>query len=388
MPTPIADPVFDAETLKRRRGRLQAVMVRRELSALVIFGSMENARNIEYLLGMSAGYGALVLPVEGEPVLLARPRAFLPTLRKQLDIRVEDGGLDFAEPLIQELKDLCGPRSRIGLVELDSLHERGIPHQLYLSLRDAMPNATFDTVTDDVERVRMSLDAEEQPWLATAAGELDRVITHLISLVEVGKRVDQLFADTRRWAAEEGVRLDTINGLAAPMSGPETTHDKGARTRVLQPGDYIYFESNVWLGPYKAYRSFPIALGKPPADMKRMFDFTVELAKDVAATLKTGNHTSDVVRLGERIAEAGLHCNGPLAYGPGLGGWQMICEPRFDGYRPPTEITYETGMWLQCGPHMCNEDASRSAITGDVVLIGEDGAQVQGSPSLQPVIID
>ena len=162
----------------------------------------------------------------------------------------------------------------------------------------------------------------------------------------------------------------------------------GARTRTLEPGDYIYFESNTWLGPFKAYRSFPIALGQPPTEMKELFDFTLQLAKDVAATLKPGNSTADIVRLGERIASAGLSCNGPLCFGPTTGGWQMVCEERFKGYPPTAEVQYEPGMWMQVGPHMANSDHSRAAIIGDIVLVGEQAGQTQGKHGLRYVVVD
>ena len=102
----LANPVFDDQALKRRQARLQSMMAERDLSALVIYGTMADAKNVEYLLGYACGYSMVVLPREGEPVLLVRPRAFLPTLEKRLDIRVEDGGLDFSEPLLKELRGI------------------------------------------------------------------------------------------------------------------------------------------------------------------------------------------------------------------------------------------------------------------------------------------
>ncbi|MCS7003194.1 MAG: M24 family metallopeptidase, partial [Dehalococcoidia bacterium] len=133
-------------------------------------------------------------------------------------------------------------------------------------------------------------------------------------------------------------------------------------------------------------RGFPICLGEPPEPSRTLFDTTLEIALEVAAALRPGGRSSDVIAIGDRVPERGLWCHGPLASGLTSGGWQMLCVRGFDAYRPPTELTFEPGMVFTAFPHLMTPDNTKVVIIGNSVLITDSGPRILGAQGMRYVV--
>ncbi|MCS6802328.1 MAG: aminopeptidase P family N-terminal domain-containing protein [Chloroflexota bacterium] len=379
--------MLSRETYARRHAALRAMMAERGLDALVVYGLAPplNA-NLEYVAGECRTHGLALFPAEGEAVLWVQPKALVPFVRRTAIIEVRNGGIDYSDELIGELRARRLDRGAIGLVEVDSLRTRGIPHLLYERLKADLPAARFDTVTEAYEAVRNLLLPEEQALLERAAEDLDRVIDFYVDAVRPGVSLAEVVAATHAFSKERDLGLSALSARAAAMDRSTSILDPAAASRTLQRGDYVFFESNAARGPFRAYRGFPIALGEPPPEVHTLFETALEVARCVVAALRPGGTTSEAARCGDVVPARGLWCHGPLATGQSTGGWQMICVRGFDGYRPPTEIIFRPGMAFTVFPHLMTPDNSVITIVGTSVLVGEDGPRILGRQGLRYVV--
>lgn len=387
-----AVPTFTEDLYRRREAKIRAMMAGQGLDAVIVYcvgpWGPNFANAIEYLIGKCLTTSA-VLMLREEDVIegYCLPKALVPSANAAARVPFAAGGDDFGEVLVARLKHHGLERGRIGLVEVDSLRYRGIPHLVYQRLRDELPAAEFPTVTEEWEMLRLRAEPEEIAALEQAALDLDRVMDYWVDQVRPGARADEIAAGTKRWAATEGLALNALSCRAAPMDGSVGIHGEEARTRVLQGGDYVFFESSAAYGPFKAYRGFPIALGDPPPLARNLFETTLELAERVKDLLVPGKTTADISAMGTALlAERGLSTMGPIVFSPASGGWQMVVQDGFDGYRAPKQISYEPGMWWQDDPHVCTPDWSHICIVGNTVVVEEAGSRVVGNQGFRIVI--
>lgn len=379
--------MLSRETYARRHAALRAMMAQRGLETLVVYGLAPplNA-NLEYVAGECRTNGVALFPAQGEPVLWVQPKALVPFVSRTAIVEVRNGGVDYGDELVGEVRARRLDRGTIGLVEVDSLRTRGIPHLLYERLKTEFPAARFETVTEAYEAVRNHLLPEEQRLLERAAEDLDRVIEFYVEAVRPGAALADVVAAAQAFAKEEGLALSALSARAAAMDRSTSILDPEATRRVLQPGDYLFFESNAAVGPFRAYRGFPIALGEPTPEARTLFETALEVAHCVVAALRPGGTTTEVVRCGDLVPARGLWCHGPLATGQSTGGWQMICVRGFDGYRPPTEITFRPGMAFTAFPHLMTPDNGLVTILGTSVIVGEQGPRILGRHALRYVV--
>jgi Xaa-Pro aminopeptidase len=363
------------------------MMAERGLDALLVYGlaSPLNA-NLEYAVGECRTNGLTLFPASGEGVLWVQPKALVPFISRTAIVEVRNGGIDYGDEVISELRSRRLDRGAIGIVEVDSLRTRGIPHLLYERLKEELPAARFETVTEAYEAVRTTLLPEEQALLERAALDLDRVIDAFVEAVRPGVSMAQVVAETQAFAKDQGLALSALSARAAAMDRSTSILDPAATTRPLHPRDYVFFESNATYAGFRAYRGFPIALGEPTAEARLLFETALEVANCVAAALRPGGTTSEVVGCGDLVPARGLWCHGPLATGQNTGGWQMICVRGFDGYRPPTEITFRPGMAFSVFPHLMTPDNGLLTIIGTSVIVSEGGPRLLGQQGLRYVV--
>jgi Xaa-Pro aminopeptidase len=361
--------VVSRETYAKRHAALRAMMAERGLDALLVYGLAPplNA-NLEYVAGDCRTNGLVLFPADGDGVLWVQPKALVPFVSRTAILEVRNGGVDYGDELIGELRTRRLDRAAIGIVEVDSLRTRGLPHLLYERLKADLPAARFETVTELYEAVRHVLLPEEQALLSAAADDLDRVMDFYVAAIRPGVSLAQVVAETQAFAKEEGLALSALSARAAAMDRSTSILDPASPSRLLQLGDYVFFESNAASGSFRAYRGFPIALGEPTPEARNLFETALEVAQCVVAALRPGGTTSEVIRCGDLVPARGLWCHGPLATGHSTG------------------ITFRPGMAFSAFPHLMTRDNGMITILGTSVIVGEDGPRILGRHGLRYVV--
>ena len=152
-------PTFSLAERDRRYGAVRDEMAVRGLDCLVMpqnTGEWDACQpDARYLTGIGGGGTALaaVFPIEGDPIAIVRePRRteFWKDAQDWVaDVRATREGR-WGDALVEAVGDLGWTRGRIGIVGLvDVLRfpDGTMTHREYVALRDAFPEATFESAT-------------------------------------------------------------------------------------------------------------------------------------------------------------------------------------------------------------------------------------------------
>ena len=328
-------PDYDA-----RRGRLRAMLTARELDAALI----TELHNVRYLTGFSGSNGALILPVDGDPVFATDGR-YIEQCKTEtgLDPRLVTGGLP---PGLPPLAVEAGAH-RIGVETHDLTVDQ------YAALRDADRDQALELVGLDraVEELRTVKDADEIEALREACDISTRALEQLVSgpvlrrsELELAREIDNLLLDL----GAEAVGFDTI--LASGPNSSIPHHQPTGRT--VERGDLLKIDFGARVRGYHADCTRTFVVGSEPADWQRDVHAAVHAAQAVGR--KHARPDADTRGVFDAVV-ASLEPTGYVdrfVHGLGHGVGLMIHEDPFMGEtttgRLPdrTAITIEPGVYL------------------------------------------
>ena len=216
-------PTFKQDVYARRHQVMRSMMARDGLDALLVYGLMAGLNdNLEYLAGRCHTNGLLLYPAVGDAVLFVQPPALVQFIARTAVVEVRSGGFDYSAEITAAIAERHLGTGTIGIVEVDTLRTRGIPHELFLALQARFPQARFRTVTETYELIRSVRDADE---------------------LQFGAALPQVEATVQAFARERGIQLREIRCRAAAMDGSTRLNDPASPTRVISQGDMVFFES-------------------------------------------------------------------------------------------------------------------------------------------------
>src|SRR5947209_2401052 len=144
----------DAE-FTRRIARVQAMMDREGLAALIVYGNTSAFGEVQFLTDFRVTREAmLVFPRDGDPVLFVQYFNHVPLARRVARLQdVRWGGADTAATLADEIIRRGWADQRLGIVGL-------IPWQRFRVLRELLPDASLIDATAPMQRLRLVKSAE------------------------------------------------------------------------------------------------------------------------------------------------------------------------------------------------------------------------------------
>lgn len=312
---PVGTPTFTRAEHRRRWTALQAVLRDRGLSCAVLAYS----RHVLYYAGMAV-HGHVVVPADGDPVLLvqidgARARVLSPLPRV-----VDSRGLS---TLVGVLQELGAERGTIG-VEHDFLtvaaHGR---------LAARLPGAELVDVGSDVLELRSVKSAEELAVLEQAAGISDAQFRYLreglrpgVTEIEVHAGLGRL----QRTAGADGVsakhgandrfidhawvvsgpNTEQISGYWLTMTGrgPSPARPYGPTLRRLEVGDIVCCDIGTsWQG-YHVDHARSYVLGPADDRQKRCWEALLEMQARAVEAAAPGRPVRDVYDAALRVAQS------------------------------------------------------------------------------------
>ncbi|MDO8597169.1 MAG: aminopeptidase P family N-terminal domain-containing protein, partial [Sulfuricaulis sp.] len=147
------DRFSDAE-FARRHAAVRAMMAERGLDVLIAHVTSAMPANVRYLTGWGPygnGPAFLLFPATGDPLLLVGIFSHVASAQRRAVVPVDFAGPNPGVTLAERLQDLGLGRARVGLVEVDSARNRGMPSVVLDELRQRLPDASFEFVTQSVE---------------------------------------------------------------------------------------------------------------------------------------------------------------------------------------------------------------------------------------------
>lgn len=279
----------------RRWAALRQRMAAEGLDCLVFWGNdlrdlgMVNVRYVTHIGSALGGY-ALFLP-DAEPVIWNglphqnRPTNWALSIQRWVqDVRINRG----IGEVVQALQERDLERGRIGVVGYgNTIFGSNITYHDYTELQRSLPGAQFVMAGPILEELRR-VKSEEEIVLLQRAGEVARrAVEAMIAGSRPGRRECDVWADMVYTQVANGCEPQPLFNLL--VSGPVETREPGLRhllhgieqpgapsLRTLEVGDVVMSEFHTNYGGYLAATEFTVALGEPPAQLRRIHEVAVE----------------------------------------------------------------------------------------------------------------
>jgi Xaa-Pro dipeptidase len=307
--------------IESRIGRFQAALKPAGIDLAVI---VQNA-DLFYLTG-TLQQGQLLVPAEGDPVLLVRKDPE----RARQESAVEDiravGSLRELPPVVAELR--AGSGAIIGM-ELDV-----IPVNLFRRYEGLLPGGNFRDCSPIIRQLRSVKSAYELGLVAEAAQIVDRGFRAAVDVLRPGMTEIELSAACEaamRKAGNSNVRIRGFNeewpfgnvgsgpdaGLAGytgnPLAGAGVSPavGQGSGWRRIGPGEPVVVDLVAFAGGYLADQTRVISIGPLPADLAEAHRLCLGAQDVVQQAARTGSACGDVYKqandwMTEQLVRAGL----------------------------------------------------------------------------------
>lgn len=250
---------FPLEEYHSRVGRVQAQMAEKGLNALVL----HQPENLRYLTGLDIGtgyfaYHAVVVPAEGEPVLVLRaveePAAQETSwIRSWSMYRDDEPEQEIATKHAVEALGL--DRATIGVDE----YSWYLTLERFGALRRLLPNVAFVAEPRIVEDLRLTKSANEVAYTRQAARNVEAATKAGISAVAPGR------SELEVTAAIVDVQVRSGNGRygGVVVSGERALIFHGMPSgRKLEAGDLVRFELSGVINGYVARMMRSVVVGR------------------------------------------------------------------------------------------------------------------------------
>jgi Xaa-Pro aminopeptidase len=371
------------DTLAARHARLRQAVAAADLDGLVV----THLPNIFYLTNFLGTAGIAVAMRDRLYLILdfryaSAAKAYWDTPSGCPDAEIVPVDRTYDETLVALLKRLM-PK-RLGIEGNNVAVNRA--HQLARNLGATLEGRAGDPIslvpTDNlVERLRIIKDAHEIEMLRRGARLLSPVAAEILKDARPGIKEQELAAkiDWRiKSAGFERCSFDTIVA-SGPNSALPHAH---AGERVLQAGDLVVLDFGGVYGGYCVDLTRTVALGKPDAEMARVYQSVLEAQKAAILAVKPGVRAGDIDAAARgTLARHGLAEAFGHSTGHGL-GVEIHETPRIgprreasgDGPAPPDEAI-EPGMVFTIEPGAYLPGWGGVRIEDDV-LVTSDGVEV------------
>jgi Xaa-Pro aminopeptidase len=146
--------------------------------------------------------------------------------------------------------------------------------------------------------------------------------------------------------------------------------------RRLEAGDALTCEISAswWDHPGQVLRTF--AVGAEPARLYRELHAAADAAFDaIVGVLRPGATAADVVAAATVIEDAGFTTRDDLLHGFVGGYLPPVLGSPSRLLAPVPDFTFEAGMTVVVQPNVVTRDETAGVQTGELVLIGDDGAE-------------
>ena len=371
-------PKFSDSERESRYAAVRSYMRDERLDCLIVMGSSsrrgEGMGNVRYLTGLGDKGSTccyLLFPLDGEPVLLlsskVKPSALaISWVRDMRPFSAENAGEKLADEIVQRKLQMGG----IGLAGAD--HGLRIPYDIYQILRQKLPDAQFLDVTNMFFEMRLVKSDEEIEFIRRAAGLCDRGYFAELSVLRPGLTEFQLQASIMKAMFDVGCEepaLVLVNSCS--RTGPiMSIVDSYASGRVIQKGDVVFTEITGQYGGYCAQSLHTVCLGSVPPKIREMFDFALDLYQAILDVMKPNKTWNEVASVGGKmLGEFGFTRSSQFFHSLGFGAPDP--DPR-----PRDNIRLRPGMVFSVEANPITADGKWGVLTGNTVLITENGAEV------------
>lgn len=366
-------PRFSDAEFQRRYDLTRAFLSEHGLDAVVVFGNGASGRagqaDIGWLsnfMGFRENYA--LFPLRGDPVMFVRSINHLP-LAQVISV-FDDVRSGDEDGVIGAEIERRGLRS-VGVVGF-------MPYQHHAAMAAKAPRATFTDVTGGFRRLRLVKSAEELDWLRRGATFIDAALAALEREARPGMHEYELGEVIEHAYLRDGGETQFYYLGSTSMTNPDRcVPAQLLSSRLLEAGDIFFTEMSVGYGGYagQGLRSYTVAADPTPL-VRDLHDVAEHVYAEVAAVLKPGATTEDVLNVADQIDRHGYTTVDGLLHGYGVGLLAPSFEPRqyvFQREADAWEFRLNETVVIQ--PNITTKDMRLGVQMGDLCVITPNGAE-------------
>jgi Xaa-Pro dipeptidase len=362
-------PRFSDAEMARRRGVLAAEMEAAGIEHAVVYGANRTGSAVGWLTRWPVTREALAVVTPGErDVLLVNFYNHVPNARRiatEAEVRWA-GPLPMASA-IEELRRRGAAGRRVGVI--GPLGYRA--HAALAAFAEAVPLDPAYT------RLRLRKSDEEIAWLRVGASLTDRAVRALHE--EAGPGVDERELGNiveRAYVGRGGTTHIHYFG-ATPMDAPElSVPAQWPAARPLGRGDALTCEVSASFWDYTGQLLRTFAVGAEPTPLYRELHDVADAAFDaIVERLRPGVAAADLVEASAVLEEAGFTTRDDLVHGFVGGYLPPVLGSRSRALEEVPDFTFEAGMTVVVQPNVVTPDERAGVQTGELVLVGDAGAE-------------
>ena len=378
------DVRFSDAEYERRYRAVREEMFFRGLDCLVVYGSSahtdSNQANVRYLSGyVDQIQSYVVVPDEGDPTLFADLYPHVPDahLMSYVD-DVRWGTENKGAAVVERIRELGYEDGDIGFVGSPGPASTELPANDYLTITEALENASVSFVSDLMDRIRLKKSDEELAAIRQGVELTDRAMRALEAATEPGISDRELKAELMSSYLADGEYFFQLLGSTS-MADPDMPypweHQSG---RTLKSGDVVLTEISARnTQGYSGQLLRGIAVDAEPTDhYQELYDVAEQVFFDVLDVLEPGATTEDVLDAATPPIESrGWTIHAPIIHGWGLGIQRPLIGTRNEGGFPNPPFEFEEGHTVVVEPNPVAADQHSGHFIGEYVHITHDGAE-------------
>ncbi|MHA0855577.1 M24 family metallopeptidase [Paenibacillus sp. CMAA1364] len=318
--------------------KLQEAMRIKNVEALFITSPI-NRRYVTGFTG-SAGYVLITL---SDAYLLTDFRYMTQAPQQAQGFTVIEHGTQ----VMMDVKELLTSNniSQLGFEQDD------VSYSIYMSYKEQLdPEIKLLPIKGIVEQLRIFKDEDEIRIMQRAAKLADDTFNYTLGVVKPGMTEREVDLAMEFYMRKEGATASSFDTIVA--SGERSALPHGvASERIIQGDEFITFDFGALLDGYCSDLTRTIALGKPNAKLKEIYDIVLEAQLHTLAHIKSGMTGREADALArDIITKYGYGDQFGHSTGHGL-GMEVHESPRLsklsdDILQPGMVVTVEPGIYL------------------------------------------
>ena len=379
---------FSAQEYARRYAALRAKMKEHKLDCVIAAGGPSHwsfGGGMLWLTGHWEWHALccyVVVPLDGEPTMIySMGGTHAEAVRRQVEVSVKDvrhsRNGQYAQVMVERLKELKLERGRIGLMEIDPRHEDYMPVNQYNTLRAGLPDAEIVFTKGFLHDLVVIHSAEELDCVRKAGVLCQRAMEAMVARAKPGVKEYELRAAAGSAILEGGGDIDFLIIGSTPMANPALIFGNPRPSgRVLQHGDIINMELAAGYRGYTAQIGSPICIGKP-TDMVRKFwdDITLPGYKKIVAEIAPGRPAEAMRTAAKFFRDHGVQSRPTQCHGIDLvTDNPHVAAEHVKGVEG--DMVLKPGMVIMAEPNPITADGMFGIFLGHTFIVNEKGHEV------------
>ena len=386
---------FSAAEYARRYAALRAKMREHKLDCIIVPGGPSHwsfGGGMLWLTGHWEWHALccyVLVPLDGEPTMIySMGGTHAEAVRRQVAVAVKDvrhsRNGQYAQVMVERLRELKLERGRIGLMEIDPRHGDYLPVNQYNVLRAELPDAELVFTKGFLHELVVIHSAEELDCVRKAGVLCEQAMQAMVARARPGAKEYELRAAAGAAILEGGGDIDFLIIGSTPMANPAMIFgNPRPSSRVLAHGDIINMELAAGYRGYSAQIGSPICVGEP-TDMVRRFweEITLPGYHRIVAEIAPGKPAENMRLAARFFREQGVQSRPTQCHGIDLvTDNPHVAAEHVTGVEG--DMVLKPGMVIMAEPNPITPDGMFGIFLGHTFIVTEDGHECVDSFPLE-----